>query len=577
MAVPQQNFWIFQFTNGNRTGRLLEEGPIRKSNGVVNWLWGSNLNQQPIPGDLVFFLRSGVKPKDFPSDLNWRGIVGFGAVAGQPVTLEDAKAEEGIPVETLAYFPEKVLPDFLIWHDHRVASAASLFGQQGTNFLIDREVAVALADELEAPEDGVPRTDVNQFPDLRNLLEDRYRIDGVTRFMDKDRFWVDRDAALALQLARAISATSNRSSDELTWTHLFLGILLRAKGLKKDTRTNVAAGALFQLVAPKNGVSAINSYWEKKGAPITGLKRSDAGPVAEMSTSARGAFTQAKKSSESIKEEPISMDALLSGLLNVHRKDDVYQELFQADRNVLVERITEQAATNSRSDELQKFLVWMGRRELERPITQIPNALNDSAERGRDLLDVEEEAKAFARLIASKSFNPPLAIGVFGPWGSGKTFFMNQIEKAVSTLVNRNHKGAKGQSLREESSFHDKIVRIPFNAWHYMESNVWASLVDVIFKDLDAWLRDENGGSKEGEEIDALFDSLTTAQEERLNAIEVLAERVKAHERAREKLSDVEKRTKEYWIEVLAKLKSEAFTNEKVTNALAHARSSTAQ
>ncbi|MCF6445689.1 P-loop NTPase fold protein [Nereida sp. MMG025] len=600
------SFWIFQYTNGDRTGRLLEESRNNKSSPVTNWLWSSNRKQQPVPGDFVFFLRSGARPNTYPSAQPWRGIVGFGVVAGQPVSLENAQSAEGIPVETLAYFPDEVLPDYLIWHDHRIASAASIYGQQGANFLIDRDAAVGLVDELEKPEDGVHRADVHEHPALSALLEDRHRIDVVTREMDKQRYWVDRDAALALQFARAISAKSNHRSGELTWTHLFLGILLRAKGLQNKARANVASKALFELAAPNGDLTAIESYWEKRGTPIARLQRSDADPIEKMSTSARGAFTQAKKTTESSNANLISMDALLSGLVNEHAQDDVYRELFQADRDSLIERISKQVAANSRSTELEPFLSWVGRQELiglenieskttgspegeeggnqretyeaekeaeditDRVPTgpQIANALNDSADRGQDLLDVEEEAKAFARLIASKSFEPPLAIGVFGPWGSGKTFFMNQIEKAISDLVNPDFTGLKGQPLQEKSSFHGKIVRIPFNAWHYMESNVWASLVDVIFNDLDAWLRAKNGGSKEGQEIDALFDSLSTAQEERLNAIEVLAERVKARERARNDLSDVEQRTNDYWNAVLAELRNHAFSDDKINDAL---------
>src|SRR5262245_12671574 len=39
-----------------------------------------------------------------------------------------------------------------------------------------------------------------------------------------------------------------------------------------------------------------------------------------------------------------------------------------------------------------------------------------------DFLDASEEAAAFARIAAAKTIKPPLAIGVFGEWGSGKTF-----------------------------------------------------------------------------------------------------------------------------------------------------------
>ncbi|NOD89462.1 MULTISPECIES: P-loop NTPase fold protein [unclassified Ruegeria] len=589
MDAPQ-SFWIFQYTNGDRTERLLDESQNQKSEGIVNWLWNSKRKQQPAPGDSVFFLRAGPRPKDYPKDQAWRGFVGFGVVAGQPVTLRNAQSAEGIPVETQGYFPDKALPDYLVWHDHRVASAASIYGQQGTNFPIDRDVAVGLVDELETPEDGIRRANVHDLPSLRALLEDRDRIDVVTRHVDKIHAWLDRDAALSLQLARACSGVSSRRSGELTWTHLFFGILLRGKGLQKNSRKNVAALCLYQLASPNGDDAELDVHWADSLTPITALKRSDAVPMEKMSPSAARAIAQAKVISG---DGLISADALLAALLNAHPNDNIYEDVFNTDLEGLIERIYEQAVQNSRTEELRQFLGWVDQNGLaDGPATQsreaptesedaetdesdrefqvlhVPNTQNDLTDQKKDLLDVKEEARAFARLIASTKFKPPLAIGVFGPWGSGKTFFMNQIEEAIGKLEDQKVRGVDGQPTQAEPSFHDKIVRIPFNAWHYMESNVWASLVDVIFKDLDAWLRRENGGTTKGDEIDALFDSLTTAQEERLNAIEALAERVKALESARQDLTDAEVQTREYWEAVLAELESAAFSDGKIEGAL---------
>jgi len=135
-----------------------------------------------------------------------------------------------------------------------------------------------------------------------------------------------------------------------------------------------------------------------------------------------------------------------------------------------------------------------------------------------DHLEVRTEAKAFARLIASEGTKPPLSIGIFGRWGSGKTFFMNEISEELEEIAKSEREG-----------FHNGIVQADFNAWHYMETNVWASLVDVIFKRLDAELpRDADDTSP------TLFDQLSTAQNLRMDAIETLAKSIADARTARE-------------------------------------------
>ncbi|MFC5703753.1 P-loop NTPase fold protein [Cohnella faecalis] len=64
-----------------------------------------------------------------------------------------------------------------------------------------------------------------------------------------------------------------------------------------------------------------------------------------------------------------------------------------------------------------------------------------------------------------------MAIGLFGAWGSGKSFFMKQIKSSVEK-----NKG------RPNDLFHQDIVQIEFNTWHYMDSNLYASLASHIFQ-----------------------------------------------------------------------------------------------
>ncbi len=144
-----------------------------------------------------------------------------------------------------------------------------------------------------------------------------------------------------------------------------------------------------------------------------------------------------------------------------------------------------------------------------------------------DCIDVESEARAFAKVAAAKEVYPPLAIGIFGEWGSGKTFFMKRIFANVIDLANLKIK--KGN----KSPFCRQIVQIRFNAWHYMESNLWASLVDYIFQELNLWLHRQK---QEQSTIDALFDRLSTARQLKLESIQAVIEARKERRRAVKRL-----------------------------------------
>ncbi len=100
---------------------------------------------------------------------------------------------------------------------------------------------------------------------------------------------------------------------------------------------------------------------------------------------------------------------------------------------------------------------------------------------GRDLLGIGAEVEALADLAAAWSVVPPLSIGLFGEWGSGKTFFMKQMMDRVERLSEAARLSGKPQ---REIGYCKNIVQIEFNAWQYMEGNLWASLVEHIFANL---------------------------------------------------------------------------------------------
>jgi WD40 repeat protein len=100
---------------------------------------------------------------------------------------------------------------------------------------------------------------------------------------------------------------------------------------------------------------------------------------------------------------------------------------------------------------------------------------------GNDLLGIQDEVHALAVLIAARTVVPPLSIGLFGEWGSGKTFFMRQLRNAIDDLA----KEARASNrMQRDLPIYKNIVQIEFNAWHYVEGNLWASLVEHILDNL---------------------------------------------------------------------------------------------
>jgi hypothetical protein len=169
--------------------------------------------------------------------------------------------------------------------------------------------------------------------------------------------------------------------------------------------------------------------------------------------------------------------------------------------------------------------------------SRIPPNRNDLA-KGKDYLGIDKDVTAFAKIIASNNFSPPLAIALFGKWGSGKSFFMNKLQERIELLSSSN-----------TVLYNSGIVHIQFNAWSYMDANLWASIVSRIFDALNQYINDESVVSKE-HRVDvenALNEKLKVLGEERM-------------------LYEKQKETFENDISTLAKSKKEAqkIINDKI-------------
>lgn len=90
-----------------------------------------------------------------------------------------------------------------------------------------------------------------------------------------------------------------------------------------------------------------------------------------------------------------------------------------------------------------------------------------------DAIGVGVYVTMLAALIANRATPMPLSIGVFGAWGSGKSYFMGLLREQVREL-----------SAWGRDPYLGEITQIGFNAWHYADTNLWASLGDEIFRQL---------------------------------------------------------------------------------------------
>jgi hypothetical protein len=143
---------------------------------------------------------------------------------------------------------------------------------------------------------------------------------------------------------------------------------------------------------------------------------------------------------------------------------------------------------------------------------------------GVDRLGITADVRMLADLMTSRLIEPPLSIGLFGNWGSGKSFFMRQMHDRVRTLADaaRAAEQAAGAQGRAVSSYCSSVRQITFNAWHYTEANLWASLATHIFDNLAAsgteddlrWRTTDLADQRKAEE--SLLNQLSTVRMERM-------------------------------------------------------------
>ncbi len=105
---------------------------------------------------------------------------------------------------------------------------------------------------------------------------------------------------------------------------------------------------------------------------------------------------------------------------------------------------------------------------------------------GADLLNVDAEVSALAETLLLREVEPPLVAGIFGGWGSGKSFAMHLMQKRMAEIralpIEEADAWPEGQGGFPWVG-HVYVVR--FDAWTFAKSNLWASLMQTIFRELN--------------------------------------------------------------------------------------------
>lgn len=141
-----------------------------------------------------------------------------------------------------------------------------------------------------------------------------------------------------------------------------------------------------------------------------------------------------------------------------------------------------------------------------------------------DRLGVTRDVEALCAVLAARETRPPLSVGLFGDWGTGQSFFMERMRERIDFLASRSREA-------EASVYCASVVQVWFNAWHYMDANLWANLAASIFEALANHLDSEDERKK-------LFEQL---EEQRGVLAEAIADREAAQRQLRAAIQERER------------------------------------
>ncbi len=306
------------------------------------------------------------------------------------------------------------------------------------------------AEQTQRP-GAVPGAGASKRPPLENAPGDSNAPPGETRtLLDTPEFFARLSPAARFALRRADQLRLTTSQQEIHMEHLLAGLFAMANGPAEEVlgRAGIDRAKLYELVRGSVGVTLPTGTLP----PLDDLTG-----VPPRSKHVHAALMAAERAAGVGGYRQIQSRHLLAGALSVG--------------NCSVIRALLDAGVRPEWVEPGRPRLGAGRGPV-----LLAGFKSDDPD-GADRLGVQRDVRALAAVIASHEMTPPLSVGLFGDWGTGKTFFMRKLEKEVAGLQDR----ARSDG---DSPWCANIVQLWFNAWHYMDTNLWASLASEIFDGL---------------------------------------------------------------------------------------------
>ncbi len=162
----------------------------------------------------------------------------------------------------------------------------------------------------------------------------------------------------------------------------------------------------------------------------------------------------------------------------------------------LVREIDRETGIGKAPQDLWERALFVLRNEYRQALKT--GSLRNDATQDEDLLNLKDEINALTEMLLMRDLEPPVAVGILGGWGGGKSYIMHLMQTHMVAIRSQSIEEIEAWGLKDSDSkssdgdrvgrFVGHIYQIKFDAWTYAKANLWASLMQTIFFELDRQL-----------------------------------------------------------------------------------------